>query len=252
MDMLLNSIRDVGSAAMALALTNAIPDENAVKEFLQQEEYLCAVTEVGGNTSQETFQERTTKAVIGAALNNKIVGKEAYQIHDLYGCQEFGWITMDGCPVRNDIELVPLTKGKGQALCELVVGGLPTGDSFPVSESGHICNPTGKIITYRRERTYPEFEVVLQETTLSSAVTAARLARSILRVKGRIVKVSPNLVTNAAHTVLELVPDTVQRQTKQTVIIRDAAKTKLFDDLVQAQLDYQQNSKADPVWQKRK
>lgn len=81
MDMLINSIRDVGSAAMALALTNAISDENAVKEFLQTKDYLCAVTEVGGNTSQETFQERTTKAVIGAALNNKIVGKEAYQIH---------------------------------------------------------------------------------------------------------------------------------------------------------------------------
>lgn len=81
MDMLLNSIRDVGSAAMALSLTNSLTDENQVKEFLQENEYMCAVTEVGGNTSQETFQEKTTKAVIGAALNNKILEKEAYQIH---------------------------------------------------------------------------------------------------------------------------------------------------------------------------
>ncbi len=81
MDMLLNSIRDVGSAAMALSLTNSISDENKVKQFLLENEYLCAVTEVGGNTSQETFQEKTTKAVIGAALNNNIVEKEAYQIH---------------------------------------------------------------------------------------------------------------------------------------------------------------------------
>lgn len=81
MDMLLNSIRDVGSAAMALSLTNSISDENQVKQFLLENAYLCAVTEVGGNTSQETFQEKTTKAVIGAALNNNIVEKESYQIH---------------------------------------------------------------------------------------------------------------------------------------------------------------------------
>ncbi|MDD4320946.1 MAG: HutP family protein [Acidaminococcaceae bacterium] len=79
--MLLNSIRDVGSAAMALSLTNSILDENQVKQFLLENGYLCAVTEVGGNTLQETFQEKTTKAVIGAALNNNIVEKEAYQIH---------------------------------------------------------------------------------------------------------------------------------------------------------------------------
>ncbi len=173
------------------------------------------------------------------------------KVHDLYGCQEFGWIAMDGCPVRNDIELIPLTKDKGQTLCEVVVGGLPTGDSFPIAESGHVCNSAGKIITYRRERTYPEFEVVLKETTLSSAVTAGRVARSILRIKGRIVKVSPELVTSAARTVLEIVTDTVQRQTSKCIIFEGPAKTKLFDDLVQAQVDYQQNSKADPVWTKR-
>ncbi len=173
------------------------------------------------------------------------------KVHDLYGCQEFGWIAMDGSSVREDITLVPLVTVKGQETFELVVGGLPTGDSFPVSESGHVCDHKGKIITYRRQRTYPEFEVILKATKLSSAVTAGRAARSILRIKGRIVKVSPDLVTNAPNTVLELVPDPIQKQTNKSVIIKDAVKTKLFDDLVQAQLDYQQNSKADPVWTKR-
>lgn len=175
------------------------------------------------------------------------------KVHDLYGCQEFGWIAMDGCAVRDDVTLVPLLKTRGQQeTFELVVGGLPTGDSFPVAKSGHVCNQLGKIITYRRQRTYPEFEVVLKETKLSSTVTAARTARSILRIKGRIVKVSPDLVTNASQTVLELVPDPMQKQENKSVIIKGEIKTKLFDDLIQAQLDYQQNSKADPVWMKRK
>lgn len=173
------------------------------------------------------------------------------QVHDLYGCQEFGWIAMDGLPVRDDVELIPLHNNSGQIFHELVVGGLPMGDSFPLSASGHICNSEGKIITYRRERTYPEFEVIIKATTLASAVTMSRVARSILRIKGRIVKVSPNILTNAQETVLELVPDASQGLKSEEIIICGAGKTKYFDDLVQAQLDYQQNSKADPVWTKR-
>ena len=173
------------------------------------------------------------------------------KVHDLYGCQEFGWIAMDGVPVRDDIELVPLHKEKGQEMYELVVGGLPMGDSFPLSETGHVCNKEGKIITYRRERSYPEFEVIVRKTTLSSDVTIGRVCRSILRIKSRIVKVAPNVETNAEKTVLELVPDKLQAPNAPTVIIDNPQKTKLFDDLVQAQLDYQQNGKADPVWKKR-
>lgn len=83
------------------------------------------------------------------------------------------------------------------------------GDSFPCSESGHICNKDGKIITYRRERTYPEYEVIVKATTLASAVTLNRVARSILRIKGRIVKVCPEVQVNAGQTVLELRGDPV-------------------------------------------
>ena len=172
-------------------------------------------------------------------------------VHDLYGCQEFGWLCMDGVPVRDDIELVKLPNNGGQDMFELVVGGLPMGDSFPVSDSGHICNKEGKIITYRRERTYPEYEVIVKATTLTSTVTLGRVARSILRIKGRVVKVSPDVITSAENTVLELRPDYVSAGEQPGIIIEGPVKTQFFDDMVQAQLDYQQKAKADPTWTKR-
>ena len=173
------------------------------------------------------------------------------EVHDLYGCQEFGWLCMDGVPVRDDVELVKLPDNGGQDMYELVVGGLPMGDSFPVSESGHVCNRDGKVITYRRERTYPEYEVIVKATTLTSTVTLGRVARSILRIKGRVVKISPDVVTGAEHTVLELIPDYITAGKQQGIIIEGPEKTRFFDDLVQAQLDYQQKAKADPTWTKR-
>ncbi len=173
------------------------------------------------------------------------------QVHDLYGCQEFGWLCMDGVPVRDDIELVKLPSNKGQNMFELVVGGLPMGDSFPISNSGHVCNSNGKIITYRRERTYPEYEVIVKATTLTSTVTLGRVARSILRIKGRVVKISPDVVTGADHTVLELRPDYISAGVQDGIIIEGPEKTGFFDDMVQAQIDYQQKAKADPTWTKR-
>lgn len=172
-------------------------------------------------------------------------------VHDLYGCQEFGWLCMDGIPVRSDIELCRFGSDNDRDLYELVVGGLPMGDSFPVTESGHVCNREGKIITYRRQRTYPESEVIVKATTLTSSVTLERAARSILRIKGRIVKVSPDLVTSADHTVLELRPDYIKCGEKKGFVIEGPEKTRFFDDLIQAQLDYQQKAKADPTWTKR-
>ncbi len=173
------------------------------------------------------------------------------KVHDLYGCQEFGWLALDGVPLRDDVELLPLPGGKG--MHELTVGGLPMGDSFPVSESGHVCDRSGHIITYRRERTYPEFEVIVKASTLASATTLGRVARTILRIKGRVVKIAPDVVLKAPRTVLELRPDCIAAGRELPgYVIDDPAKTKFFDDLVQAQLDYQQNSKADPVWTKRK
>ena len=172
------------------------------------------------------------------------------QVHDLFGCQEFGWICIDGVPVRDDVTLVQAPSTARKDYFEVVVGGLPTGDTFPVLESGHICNPEGKILTYRRERSYPEYEVVVKATTLDSKETIGRVARTILRIKGRIVKISPDVVLGADHTVLELMPDYLSGAPMVGQVIE--GKTKLFDDLVAAQVDYQERRKEDSTWVKRR
>ncbi len=173
------------------------------------------------------------------------------KVYDLYGCQEFGWLTLNGVLLREDISLVASPDRKENV--EFVVGGLPMGDSFTISNTGHICNSDGKVITYRRKRTHPEYEVIVKATTLSSPVSIDRVARSILRIKGRIVKVAPDVITSAPHTILELKAGIEDGHgIREKIIIEGPEKTMLFDDLVKAQLDYQQMSKADPVWIKRR
>lgn len=173
-----------------------------------------------------------------------------YTVHDLYGCQEFGWLTLDGVPLREDISLV--ASPRGGAYREIVVGGLPMGDSFVVSQSGHVCNPDGKIITYRRERTHPEYEVLVTHTTATAASTVEKAARTILRIKSRVVKISPYLVTGAEQTRLELIPaifDPAHGE-HDRIQIEGPDATILFDALVGAQVDLQRTAKADPAWVK--
>lgn len=169
-----------------------------------------------------------------------------WRVHDLYGCQEFGWLVLDGHSLRDDLTLAPSPVGEGWA--EMVVGGLPMGDSFPISRTGHACSATGEIITYRRRRTHPEYEVIVRATTLANRETIERAARTILRIKSRVVKVSPALETSAEATVLQLVPgigDVVE-----AFEIRGPVATRAFDDLVRAQLEVQATAKTDPVWTK--
>lgn len=177
-----------------------------------------------------------------------------WQVHDLYGCQEFGWLTLDGIPLRDDIGLIP--SSHQEHFSELVVGGLPMGDSFPISASGHVCRvagePAGEIITYRRQRTHPEYEVYVSATTLGSAETVGRVARTILRIKGRVVKVRPDLQLGAPESVLELVPALGARGCCPDVaaVFTGPGKTRMFDLMVQAQLELQQTAKTDPTWHK--
>jgi len=173
----------------------------------------------------------------------EIAQKTVYgMVHDLYGCQEFGWLTMDGIPLRDDISLIEAEDGS-----DLIVGGLPTGDSFQLSEKGHCCNPDGKILTYLRKRTVPEMEVTVLETTAAAAETLERLCRTILRIKARIARVDPALRTGAEHTVLSLKSFNCDRP---PYIISTKEKTALFDVLLQSQLAYQKQSKTDPAWLK--
>ena len=163
------------------------------------------------------------------------------KVHDLYGCQEFGWLTLDGLPLRDDISLLEAEDG----CVDLVAGGLPTGDRFPLG--AHSCNPSGEILTYKRKRTTPEMEVTILETTATAAETLERLSRTILRIKARIVRTAPDLVTDAPRTVLSL---TLYNQKRPPYIISTAEKTKLFDSLLQSQLVYQSQAKNDPAWLK--
>ena len=181
-----------------------------------------------------------------------VAEKYGWRVHDLYGCQEFGWLTLDGVPLRPDISLAPSPLGEGWR--EMVVGGLPLADSFPVGTSGHVCNPGGKIITYRRERTTPEYEAHIAATTFSSPSSAQRTARTILRIKGRVVKPRFDMTCNAPATVLELVPGVVPAGVvpKTALRIEGPEKTLLFDLLLQAQRDLQETAKTDPVWVKKR
>lgn len=164
--------------------------------------------------------------------------------HDLYGCQEFGWLTLDGIPLRRDITLLPAGDG---VQFHLIVGGLPTGDCFPVLESGHPCNPAGKILTNARIRSGSELEATLLETTALAAETAQRLCRTVLRIKAKIVRCAPDLVTGAEKTVLSLAP---YRGGAEPFRIEGPEKTALLDSLLQAQQAYQGQNKADPAWRK--
>jgi len=190
-------------------------------ELPQNLVFLAAGTPLDG-----AFQETAARVVQG-------------QVHDLYGCQEFGWLVMDGVPLRDDISLVEADDG-----CDLIVGGLPTGDRFPLDEKGHCCNPVGKILTYLRKRTVPEMEVTVLETTAVAAETMERLCRTILRIKARIVRVDPGLRTGTEQTVLSLSAG----NQRQPYIIKTKEKTALFDTLLQSQLAYQKQSKTDPAW----
>ena len=67
------NIRSVGTAAMLLALTRNMQDEEEVKKLLTDQGFRLVVTEVGGNSALSDFQVKTTKAVIGACMNTGLV-----------------------------------------------------------------------------------------------------------------------------------------------------------------------------------
>lgn len=163
------------------------------------------------------------------------------KVYDLYGCQEFGWLTLNGIPLREDIELVPDNDDYA-----LIAGGLPTGDSFPLLDSGHICGGNGKIITYGRRRSH-ELEVKILATTAAAYETVERLARGILRIKARIVRVANDVQLNAPETILAL---HAPGESEYSAVIQ--GKTGIFDALLTAQQEYQQKAKTDPAWIKRR
>jgi hypothetical protein len=72
----------------------------------------------------------------------------------------------------------------------------------------------------------------------------------MLRIKSKVVKVPDDVVTDADRTVLELLPALPPKikDEREPILIEGPEKTRMFDLLLQAQLDYQTLSIKDPCW----
>ena len=82
------SVNSAGTAAMLLALTRTIYDEDKAKQIAASSGCKAVVTEVGGQTTFNEFSEKVNRAVIGAALNSGMIEKSTKDIHALIHATE--------------------------------------------------------------------------------------------------------------------------------------------------------------------
>lgn len=82
------SIKSAGSAAMLLSLTQTLYDEGVVKDLVAKSGFKAVVTEVGGKTTYDDFNEKINRAVIGACLNSSIINKTSNEVHALIHATE--------------------------------------------------------------------------------------------------------------------------------------------------------------------
>lgn len=83
-----SSINSPGTAAMLLALTQTIYDEDQVKRLVASKGFKAVVTEVGGKTTFYDFNEKINRAVIGACLNSGVIEKTSNDIHAIIHATE--------------------------------------------------------------------------------------------------------------------------------------------------------------------
>ncbi|MCD8174590.1 MAG: HutP family protein [Phascolarctobacterium sp.] len=83
-----SSIKSEGAAAMLLALTNTIYDEDKIKEIIVKNGYKVVVTGVGGKASMDDFNKKVNRAVVGACLNSGVIQKFTNEIHALLHATE--------------------------------------------------------------------------------------------------------------------------------------------------------------------
>lgn len=167
-------------------------------------------------------------------------------LHDLYGCQEFGWIAVDGTPVRKDVLLAPVSK----RLAVPVVGGLVVGDVLERAEKGHRLGSHGPLVTDSARRLSEPWETVIKKITAADVETARRTADSILRLKSRRVLVSEMLEIGGRETALAVRPCCCYGEEREEILV-SGEKCGLFDELFRAQIEFQSRKKTDPVWRKR-
>ncbi|MCE0185184.1 acyl carrier protein [Klebsiella pneumoniae] len=238
--------------ALLIALCRQQPDV-----VVGESSFLRATLEQALKMNLQAYLPKTLMLITaGTPLDEALVplcASLGYGLHDVYGCQEFGWLILDGLPLREDISLVAAPQGGDWR--EVIVGGLPTGDSFPVATNGHLCNLQGKIQTWKRRRTTPEYDMVVMATTAHHREIVERTARTILRIKGRVCRVSTQLQTQASATHIRLYPVTVpgeEAAKAAPVDIIGPQATSQFDALLAAQRDLQQQAKNDPAWSKQR
>lgn len=229
--------RDALLVALATEKPDAVIGESA---FLRS-----ALTDAQRLGILDDLPENLTILAAGSPLDPQLSEEAAKLsgacVHDLYGCQEFGWLCLDGIPLRDDIFL--WDSGEKDGRKHFLVGGLPTGDCFFTRErydgGTYIDTPSR-----RRARIEPEVQVLA--AAAADFETVSRTARTILRIKSKVVRPSDDCLLRADNTRLRLlIPGT-----DVFVDLEGPRYTKLFDDLMDAQKAYQREARTDPVWNK--
>lgn len=67
-----NSLKSIGAAAMFLALTQTIYDEDQAKQMVVKNGFRAVVTEVGGKTSSMTLTKKLTEQLLAQLLMGKL------------------------------------------------------------------------------------------------------------------------------------------------------------------------------------
>lgn len=169
--------------------------------------------------------------------------RPGWSLHDLYGCQEFGWLTLDGILLRPDLCLINLTARPDEIYP--VVGGLPVGDAF--RQGRHFLDSRGILATHSPVSSSAEWETVVLESTALDKETVRRASRSILRAKSRIVYVDGGLKCGKEATKLS-VRDRISGESRE---VYGPEETGMFDRLLEAQKNYQGRQKRDMTWIKK-
>ena len=209
--------------------------------------FLCAtLQEIRKMGLRQAVSQGLTLIASGTPLRDELLEEAAHfpgtEVHDLYGCQEFGWIALDGVPLRPDVQTLRDPQCEGWR--HLIVGGLPTGDMVP--EGVHPLNQGGTICTPAIKRAQYELETVMTAGTVEHIETMQKAARTILRIKSKLVYVSAEFQCGAPQTELYI----AARDGKPRFRLQGPEATKLLDDLIAAQKMYQRMAKNDPVWSK--
>lgn len=194
----------------------------------------------------ELFPNKIKFIAAGTSLDLELLEScknyKGFEVHDLYGAQEFGWICLDGIPLRGDIALI---KSSESDFYDLIVGGVSSGDCFLVSELGHICNKKGKIITYTKKRIETEYETIILEAPVNNEETLRKFSKTMLRIKSKIIRIAPDVKLESKKLVVGL------KYYNNDKIIKLDGELIFLENILEGQMNYQKNSKKDNVWNKR-